>query len=115
MFGANLFLLYISLFGSTLHDSADLYAMGVFLGLGMHAWWRRGLFWGALVLIPVFMPMATGSLMSLARLALAAYPGFIDASELAPLGRITFATYVGTCVVAQVILVDRYVNWGFVG
>lgn len=113
--GANVLLGAFFLVGGTLMDQADLGTMGSFLIFGMHAWWKRGPLWGTLVLLPVVLPMATGSTMSMARLVLAAYPGFLDAAELAPRGRLSFAILLTAGLMAQAVLIQRHVNWGFTG
>jgi hypothetical protein len=84
------------------------------LGLGLRTWWKRGPFWGCLVLVPVLEVMASGSVSSMGRLALAAYPVTIELAEL--LGRRTlFMACVILCLALQVLLIDLYVNWYFVG
>jgi hypothetical protein len=89
-------------------------AICLFLGLGVHAFWRRGPLWGCLVLVPILQAMATGSFMSITRITLAAFPAFIDLAELL-WPRPVFAIWLGTMLLAQARLIDLFVNWTFVG
>jgi hypothetical protein len=89
-------------------------AICLFLGLAVHAFWRRGPLWGCLVLVPILQAMATASFMSITRLTLAAFPAFIDLAELLR-PRAVFAIGLGTMLLAQVRLIDLFVNWTFVG
>src|SRR5262249_28974681 len=57
-------------------------AMIVFLALGVWACWRRGAFWGGLILLPLLQPMSSGLSVSMSRYVLAAFPAFIEAGEL---------------------------------
>ncbi len=84
------------------------------LALGVRAWWKRGPLWGCLVLIPILQAMATGSLMSMTRIVLSAFPVFLDAAELLP-GRITFALCVVSGLLLQYVALAHFVNFYFVG
>jgi hypothetical protein len=86
----------------------------VFTILGIRAWLRRGAFWGVLVLAPVAQMMMTGTLLSAHRLILAALPGFIEAGDLLR-NRLMFALTVVVFILIQVILLNRYVHWIFIG
>jgi Mannosyltransferase (PIG-V) len=101
---------------STLHMiaySRDLLATILFLGLGFHAFAKRGPLWGCLVLGPVLQALASGSILSMTRVVLASYPAFVDAAEIAS-NRAVFATTVVICLFAQFVLLTSYVNWVFV-
>jgi hypothetical protein len=92
----------------------DYCMMLLVLGLGIRTWWKRGPFWGCLVLVPVLQAMASGSVGSMGRIALGAYPVTIEVAEL--LGRRTlFTACVILCLALQVLLIDLYVNWYFAG
>ena len=73
-----LFSLYWQVF-----NQQDNLAFALFLGLGLRIWLRHGFFWGCLVLVPIGMGAITGSPMSMKRIVLMAFPGFIEAAELA--------------------------------
>jgi Mannosyltransferase (PIG-V) len=94
-------------------QSRNLFATILFLGLGIHAWVRRGPLWGCMVVVPVIEVLASGSHLSMIRVVLSAYPGFVDAAEIAS-DRVLFATTVLFCLFAQMILLRSYVNWIFV-
>jgi hypothetical protein len=101
---------------STLHMvaySRDLLATILFLGLGIHAFVKRGPLWGCLVLVPVLQALASGSILSMTRVVLSAYPAFVDAAEIAS-NRAVFAITVIVCLLAQFVLLTSYVNWVFV-
>jgi hypothetical protein len=92
----------------------DYCVMLLVLGLGVRTWWKRGPFWGCLVLVPVLQAMASGTILSMGRIALAAYPVTIEVAAL--LGRPTlFLGCVILCVALQVLLISLYVNWYLVG
>jgi hypothetical protein len=92
----------------------DYCVMLLVLGLGVRTWWKRGPFWGCLVLVPVLQAMASGTLLSMGRIALAAYPVTIELAALLGL-RILFLGCVILCVALQVLLISLYVNWYLVG
>ena len=101
---------------STLHMvaySRDLLATILFLGLGIHAFVKRGPLWGCLVLVPVLQALASGSILSMTRVVLSSYPAFVDAAEIAS-NRAVFAITVVVCLFAQFVLLTSYVNWIFV-
>jgi Mannosyltransferase (PIG-V) len=83
-----------------------------FLLLGARAWRRGGVFWAALTWVPVLQGLSTGSTLSISRLILSAYPAFLDAGELLR-RRTILILLVAACLVVQVLLIDRYVNWHF--
>ena len=85
-----------------------------FLGLGVHAWLKRGPFWGCLVLVPMLQALATGSALSMARIVLGAFPAFIDAAEMLT-SRFSFWACTIALLVLQVRAIDRFVNFAFVG
>jgi hypothetical protein len=88
----------------------DCLANVLFLGLGVHAWWRRGPFWGCLVLVPLLQVMATGSPLSMNRVVLASFPAFLELAELLR-PRLMFTAWMAASIYAQVILIDWFVNW----
>ena len=92
----------------------NLLSICLFVGLGIHAFWRCGPFLGCLVLVPILQGLATGSFMSMNRIVLAAFPAFIDLAELLR-PRLVFAIWLGAMLLAQVKLIDLFVNWTFVG
>ena len=94
-------------------DSRDFLASILFLGLGAHAFVKRGPLWGCLVLLPVLQALATGSLTCMTRIVLCSYPAFLDAAEITS-GRALFTVTVVVCLIAQFILLTSYVNWGAV-
>jgi hypothetical protein len=101
---------------STLHMiaySRDLLATILFLGLGIHAFVKRGPLWGCLVLVPILQALASGSILSMTRVVLSSYPAFLDAAEVAS-NRAVFAATVVVCLCAQFVLLTSYVNWIFV-
>jgi hypothetical protein len=81
-----------------------------FLFLAARAAWRRGAFWGTLILVPILMAMASGTLLSLARIALGAYPTFIDVAQIIRQRRV-FLCLLVMSVLLQMNLLYRYVNW----
>jgi hypothetical protein len=85
-----------------------------FIGLGIRAWGKRGPLWGCWILVPILQGLSTGSDMSMNRLALAAYPAFIEAAQLLR-SRILFAACLGIFLLAQYVMIDRFVNWSFIG
>lgn len=100
--------------GHVLGTRADLLAIPLFLGLGVRLWARLGPLWGCLVLVPILQGMATGSAMSLSRVALAAFPAFIEAAELlrAPA---TFRTCLALALCGQYASIDEFVHWRWAG
>ena len=60
----------------------DYLVMIAFLILGIRALSRRGPLWGSLILVPVLLLMASGSLRSATRVSLMAFPAFIEAAEM---------------------------------
>jgi hypothetical protein len=101
---------------STLHMvaySRDLLVTILFLGLGIHAFLKRGPLWGCMVLVPIFQALASGSILSMTRVVLSSYPGFLDAAEIAS-NRAVFAVTVVVLLFAQFVLLTSYVNWIFV-
>jgi hypothetical protein len=89
-------------------------ALCLFTGLGVHAWWKRGAFWGCLVLLPLVPGMATGTFLSMNRFALASFPAFIDLAELLR-PRWLFVVWLVAMTLAQIRLIDLFINWNFVG
>src|SRR5437764_1018456 len=81
--------------------------------LGVRAWRKRGAFWG--VIVPVPQMFASGTLLSVHRVILAALPAFVELTDLLR-GRITlfFAVFLGFAF-AQLVLLHRFVHWQFAG
>jgi hypothetical protein len=98
---------------NTVAYARNLLATILFLGLAIHAFLMRGPLWGCLVLVPILEVLASGSLLSMTRVVLSSYPGFLDAAEIAS-SRALFAITVVVCVFAQLVLLRSYVNWIFV-
>jgi hypothetical protein len=86
----------------------------VFLALGVRAWVKRGPLWGCLVLIPVLLPLSSGTRMSMTRLVLGSFPAFLDAAELLR-GRALFWLCVAAGVILQVYFLYLHVNQITVG
>ena len=80
------------------------------LVLGVRAWAVRGPLWGCLVIVPVLQALATGTMMSMSRIGLAAFPAAIDAAELIR-PRATFAVVAALMLAAELVIAGRYVNW----
>ena len=66
-----------------------------------------------MVLVPVLQALASGSILSMTRVVLSSYPGFLDAAEIAS-NRAVFAVTVVVFLFAQFVLLTSYVNWIFV-
>lgn len=85
------------------------------VGLGLDAWRRHGAFWGVLTLMPIAQALATGSLMSIDRVALASFPAFIAAAERLRHAPAATAALAAGMAALQVCAIDDYVNFVFVG
>lgn len=90
-----------------------LCALG-FAALGIRAWVRRGVFWGMLTLVPVGMMFMSGTFLSGHRVVLAAAPAFIELADLLR-NRLYFRLTMGLFVLAQLVLMNRYVHWQWAG
>jgi hypothetical protein len=86
----------------------------LFLGLGIHAWWRRGPLWGCLVFVPILQGLATGTALSLNRILLMAFPAFVDLAELLR-PRLAFWAWILGSILLEGRLVYLFVNWQFIG
>lgn len=93
----------------TLDALKDYLAGVLFIGLGFYGWWRRGLFWGLIILLPALQPLATGTLLSEARLALMAFPAMIEAGVLTR-RRFLFWPILIACIPLQVILIKNHIQ-----
>lgn len=91
----------------------DYGTMLALLALGVHAWRRRGPLWGSATLLPVLLPMSTGTVLTMKRYALSAFPAFVDAAELLR-RRWVFWSCAALGALLQLVLLYWYVNWGFV-
>jgi hypothetical protein len=89
-------------------------AMIVFLALGVRAWWRRGAFWGGLILLPLLQPMSSGLSVSMSRYVLAAFPAFVEAGELLR-NRFAFTAVTTIFWLLQLIAILFYIHFVFVG
>ena len=92
----------------------DYLVMIAFLILGIRMWSRRGPLWGSLILVPILLLMASGSLRSATRVSLMAFPAFIEVAEVLSsrsLHMVCFASF----LILQIIMTALYVNWCFVG
>ncbi|MCE9568247.1 MAG: hypothetical protein K8U57_40115 [Planctomycetes bacterium] len=90
-----------------------LCALG-FAVLGIRAWMRRGIFWGMLTLVPVGMMLMSGTFLSGHRVVLAAAPAFIELADMLR-NRLYYRLTVGFFVLAQLVLMNRYVHWQWAG
>ena len=88
--------------------------MIAFLILGIRSWSRRGPLWGSLILVPILLLMASGSLRSATRVSLMAFPAFIDVAEMLT-NRTLFMFCLASSLILQIIMATLYVNWCFVG
>ena len=93
--------------------SKSLLVTILFLGLGIHAFWKRGPLWGCMVVLPILQVLASGTVLSMSRVVLASFPGFLDAGEIAS-NKAVFVITVVVCLIAQFALLTSYVNWTFV-
>lgn len=87
--------------------------MMLFLGLGIRGTFKRGPFWGCLVLVPILIGMSSGSLMSMTRFSLMSFPAFIDAAELLK-RRAALAVALAAFVILQAYFIFLHVNRVFV-
>jgi hypothetical protein len=85
-----------------------------FAALGVRAWLRRGIFWGMLTLVPVGMMLMSGTFLSGHRVVLAAAPAFIELADLLR-NRLYYRLTVGFFVLAQLVLINRFVHWQWAG
>lgn len=92
----------------------DLLAVVMCGVLGVRAWVKRGAFWGIVVLVPVAQMLATGTLLSGARLVLACLPAFVELADVVR-RRVIFVPLVGASAAVQLVLLDRFVHWVFAG
>ena len=108
-------LLMVQASGEVSAGGREAVVMFVMLALGVRSFVRRGPLWGTLVVGPILLGMATGTTMSMGRIALSAFPAAMDAAELIR-SRQGVAIVCGGLVAIQVFYyLDPYVNWGFVG
>ncbi len=86
----------------------------LFVGLGLRALKVRGVFPAAMILLPILQAVLTGTPMSLERIVLASFFGFVDLAELlkAPW---KFWTAIVVGVALQAWLLNGYVHFQFVG
>jgi hypothetical protein len=110
----NVWLAVQSIYDPDLPHWGEAFVVVVFTLLGIRAWMRRGAFWGVLTLVPVAQMLLSGTLLSAHRIILAAVPGFIELADVLK-NRLVFALVVVGCVLAQLILLNRYVHWLFAG
>jgi hypothetical protein len=86
----------------------------LFVVLGIRGWWKRGAFWGLVILLPILQMTSTGTFLSGHRVLLACLPGFIELADLLR-NRMAFLTTVTLSAVVQLFLLDAYIHWGFAG
>ena len=67
-----------------------------------------------LTLVPVGMMLMSGTFLSGHRVVLAAAPAFIEMADLLR-NRLYYRLTVGFFVLAQVVLMNRYVHWQWAG
>jgi hypothetical protein len=96
------------------HFVGEAVAVFSFAVLGIRAWWKRGTFWGVIVLVPVAQMLLSGTLLSAHRLVLAGLPAFIELADLLRRRLVLFAVVLGFAF-AQFLLLNRYVHWQFAG
>lgn len=82
------------------------------LGLGVRGWVRRGPLWGSLILIPVLQAMSTGTLMSIGRIVLSAYPAAFEAADLLGVKYLRWL-WVAVATAVQVFFLWVYTQNGF--
>jgi hypothetical protein len=97
------------------HFAWEAIAVFGFAILGVRALWKRGVFWGVIVLVPVGQMLASGTLLSGHRLVLAALPAFLELADLLKARRTLCFTVLLGFGFAQVLLLNRYVHWQFAG
>jgi hypothetical protein len=89
--------------------------MILFIVAGIRALRKRGVFFGALILLPIAQMFMSGTLLSAHRIILAALPAFLEfADYLRDRVRVLYVVLTG-CAVWQLFLLNRYVHWIFAG
>jgi Mannosyltransferase (PIG-V) len=81
----------------------------LFLGLGLASLWKRGTLWGVLSVVPILMPLASGTVLTVSRCALMSFPAFIEAGVMLR-NRYAFGVVVVVCVVIQVLMLKGFVS-----
>jgi hypothetical protein len=92
----------------------DYIIMILFLALGVVVWYRRGAFWGSLVLIPILQAMSSGLILSMSRCVLASFPAFVELGALLQ-NRFVFTALVTIFWLLQLLAIMCYVHFVFVG
>lgn len=85
----------------------------LFTVLGLRAWWKRGPFFGTMILVPLMQASFTGTPISLERIVLASFLAFLDLGELLRRS-IAFWTVLIFFVVVQCLALNRHVHFIFV-
>jgi hypothetical protein len=96
------------------HFGWEAVALFGFMALGIRAWWKRGAFWGIIVLVPVGQMLLSGTMLSAHRLVLAGLPAFVELADLLRRRVWLFVVTIGFAF-AQLLLLNRYVHWQFAG
>ncbi len=94
--------------------SYDHVTLLIFVALGAYAWYTKGPFWGALVLLPLVLLAATGTAMSMKRHALACFPVCYPLAA----GLRNRCAFTGVLVLEsalQLVFLWRYVHGEWVG
>jgi hypothetical protein len=97
------------------HFAWEAVAVFGFALLGLRAWWKRGLFWGVVTLVPVGQMLASGTLLSGHRLVLAGLPAFIELADLLRTRKLLFFAVLLSFGLGQFLLLNKYVHWQFAG
>ncbi|MDB5308396.1 MAG: hypothetical protein JWO38_2598 [Gemmataceae bacterium] len=82
------------------------------LALGVRGWVRRGPLWGTLILAPVAQALSTGTLLSIERVVLSAYPAAFEAADLPGIKYLRWA-WAAAASAAQVFFLWVYTQNGF--
>ncbi len=87
----------------------DYVVTWLFLAAGAYMLLKQGPFWGLLVLVPVAIPLTSGTVMSMSRLALMSYPAFLVFADVVR-SRYLVAVLVAAGLVLQVLLLQRFIG-----
>jgi len=101
---------FVSVFyNGVCHPSLNYSPLMIFIVLGLYTWWRYGLFWGALVLLPLALLVSTGSVMSMIRLVLSCFPVFYPMADYLQDRRAYWAV-LATSICLQLFLLSQFLH-----